>query len=111
MTQWQTICSKSELIENTGVCALFEQKQIAIFLCGQTDTLYAIDNYDPIGNAYVLSRGILGSIGDKTVIASPLYKQHFCLKSGVCIEDPSICIGTYRVRAHKGNVQLGLSKA
>lgn len=108
MIHWQTICDKSELVQNTGVCALFKNKQVAIFLCGYTDTLYAIDNYDPIGKAYVLSRGILGSLGDKAVIASPLYKQHFCLKSGECIEDESISVATYPVRCHEGSVQLGL---
>ncbi|MEZ8142309.1 nitrite reductase small subunit [Enterovibrio norvegicus FF-33] len=106
MTQWQTICRKQDLVKNTGVCALFDEKQVAIFLCGQTDTLYAIDNFDPIGKANVLSRGMLGSSGDKTVIASPLYKQHFCLESGVCIEDDSISVGTYSVRCHEGDVQL-----
>ncbi|WP_097356392.1 nitrite reductase small subunit NirD [Candidatus Enterovibrio escicola] len=109
MIQWQTICSKSDLVKNTGICALFNEKQVAIFLCGHSDRLFAIDNYDPIGKAHVLSRGILGSVGDKTVIASPLYKQHFCLESGVCIEDVSITVGTYHVRCYEGSIQLGLS--
>lgn len=111
MLRWQTICNKDELIQNTGVCALFEQKQVAIFLCGHTDTLYAIDNFDPIGKANVLSRGILGSLGDKTVIASPLYKQHFCLDSGKCLEDESISVAIYPVRCHQGHVQLGVPTA
>lgn len=107
MTTWKTVCKKSDLIKNTGVCALFEEKQVAIFLCGHSDMLYAVDNFDPIGKANVLSRGILGSIGDKTVVASPLYKQHFCLKTGECIEDLSMRIQTYLVRNHQGCVQLG----
>ncbi|MCC4797388.1 nitrite reductase small subunit [Enterovibrio norvegicus] len=107
MYQWQTICDKTDLVENTGICALFNDKQVAIFLCGKTDTLYAIDNFDPIGKANVLSRGLLGSIGEKTVIASPLYKQHFCLTSGECIEDESVSVITYPVRQHDGAVQLG----
>ncbi|KKD58951.1 nitrite reductase [Grimontia sp. AD028] len=108
MNQWQTICEKSDLVKNTGVCALLEDKQVAVFLCGRTDSLYAVDNYDPIGKANVLSRGMIGSIGDKTVIASPLYKQHFCLDSGICLEDENVSIATYPVRCHEGAVQLSL---
>jgi len=64
-------------------------------------------NYDPIGKANVLSRGILGSIGDKMVVASPLYKQHFDLSTGECIEDESAQVKTYAVRVDKGKIQLG----
>ncbi|MDD1782707.1 nitrite reductase small subunit NirD [Enterovibrio sp. ZSDZ35] len=108
MMQWKTICRQEELIKNTGVCARLGESQVAIFLCGRTDNLYAIDNYDPVGKANVLSRGIIGSIGDKRVIASPLYKQHFCLDSGQCIEDEAVSIPTYPIRRENGEIQIGL---
>ena len=90
MTDWTNICSLEDLVPDTGVCALVEGKQVAIFRFGDDETVYAISNYDPFGKANVLSRGILGSIGERPVVASPLYKQHFDLTSGECLEDDAV---------------------
>ena len=37
----------------------------------------------PLGEAFVLSRGIVGDIQDELCVASPLYKQHFRWPMGV----------------------------
>ncbi len=103
---WKTICTKADLTPNTGVCALLEGEQVAIFWEAKGDKLYAVSNYDPIGEANVLSRGIMGSLGDKLVVASPLYKQHFCLETGVCLEEEERVLKTYAVRELDGEVQL-----
>lgn len=104
--QWQDICSLKSIIPNSGVCALVNDKQIAIFRIGQSEEIYAIDNYDPIGHANVLSRGIVGDIQGELVVASPLYKQHFSLKSGQCLEEEEIKLNTYPARIHQGKVQI-----
>ncbi len=103
---WKTICAKVDLTPNTGICALFEGEQVAIFWEGKNDKLYAVSNYDPIGEANVLSRGILGSVGEALVVASPLYKQHFCLETGACLEQDEYKLKTYSVRELDGEVQL-----
>lgn len=103
---WKTICAKSDLTPNTGVCALFEGEQVAIFWEARNDKLFAVSNYDPIGEANVLSRGIIGSIGEKIVVASPLYKQHFCLETGVCLEEEAHRLKTFPVRELDGEIQL-----
>ncbi|MDN2481540.1 nitrite reductase small subunit NirD [Vibrio agarivorans] len=108
-TSWLTVCTLADLSPNTGVCALVAGKQVAIFNCQRSGALYAIDNYDPIGNANILSRGIIGSINDQPVVASPLYKQHFHLKTGVCLEEPKYSVSTYSVRNHQGFIQIKLS--
>jgi len=56
----------------------------------------------------VLSRGIIGSIGERLVVASPLYKQHFCLKTGECLEQ-EVKVKTYPARIHEGQVQVAKS--
>ena len=90
------ICHISDLVENSGVCALIDGEQVALFYLPHLDKkLYAISNWDPIGKANVLSRGILGDIKGTVVVASPLYKQHFDLETGICIEDNTIKIKTY----------------
>jgi len=52
------------------------------------DAVFAIGNYDPASDANVLSRGIVGDIGGEIVVASPIYKQHFSLITGRCLEEP-----------------------
>ena len=106
MSNWKTICKSDDLTPGTGICALHEGEQVAIFLNSKADGLYAVSNYDPIGEANVLSRGIMGSIGDEVVVASPLYKQHFNLATGECLEEPQHVLKTYSIRIDAGEVQL-----
>ena len=54
-----------------------EGYQVRATADGDEALLYAIGNYDPAGDANVLSRGIIGSVNGQTVVASPLYKHHF----------------------------------
>jgi len=92
------ICNVDDLIENSGVCALHKNEQVAIFyLPNEENKVYAIDNFDPFSKANVISRGIIGSISGKKVVASPLYKQHFDLLTGQCLEDETVTIKTYPV--------------
>ncbi|MGF1729719.1 nitrite reductase small subunit NirD [Photobacterium kasasachensis] len=104
--KWQTICKYSDLVKNTGVCALVDDEQVAIFYCGRSQSVYALSNYDPIGEANVMSRGIIGSVEGEAVVASPLYKQHFSLTTGECLEDPEYSLKTYPVRVAQGDIQL-----
>lgn len=104
--QWITVCSESDLIVGSGICALVGDEQVALFLDAVDSGLYAVSNYDPFGEANVLSRGIIGSMGDKVVVASPLYKQHFCLASGQCLEEEDVKIKTYPVRIDANQVQV-----
>jgi nitrite reductase (NADH) small subunit len=105
---WTTLCTIDELIQNAGVCAKYGDRQIALFLCTQADKqqVFAIDNWDPIGQANVLSRGLMGSMDDKLVVASPLYKQHICLETGICIEDPKSNVSAYLTRISGNQVQI-----
>jgi len=86
------ICNLSDLAKNSGICALLsvgsEEHQVAIYYLPDTEQkVFALGNWDPLGQANVMSRGIVGSVGDELVVASPLYKQHFSLTSGKCLEE------------------------
>jgi nitrite reductase (NADH) small subunit len=97
---WVDICSTKDLLHNSGICALLpNQEQAAIFMVSDKNEsqIFAISNFDPIGKANVLSRGIVGSENDEPVVASPLYKQHFSLLTGKCLQDENIQIKTYPV--------------
>jgi nitrite reductase (NADH) small subunit len=109
---WITVCSESDLVCGSGVCALVhtgtKAEQVALFRESANGPVYALSNYDPVGEANVLSRGIIGSLGDKLVVASPLYKQHYCLDDGQCIEDPAVKIPAWKARVIDGQVQIQL---
>ena len=94
---------------NGARCAQLEKHQVAIFRVsrGDVQTFYAIDNRDPFSSANVLSRGIVGSLKDRVVVASPVYKQHFCLDSGECLEE-NVQLRTWSVRVKGGQVQLAV---
>jgi nitrite reductase (NADH) small subunit len=96
---WRSVCTLADLVPESGVAALVEGRQLALFyLPAEQPVLYAIDNWDPIGKANVLSRGIVGDIGGELVVASPLYKQHFSLRDGRCLEDPNASVRVWPVR-------------
>ena len=101
------VCEQNDLIPNAGVCALIDNQQVAIFyLPEQSDSLFAIDNFDPFSKANVLSRGIIGSFDERIVVASPLLKQHFDLKTGQCMEDETVTVKTWPLKLVNGQVIL-----
>lgn len=103
---WISVCEYQDLLPDTGLCALINKQQVALFNSRRLNEVFAVSNFDPIGEANVLSRGILGSIGDEVVVASPLYKQHFNLRTGECLEKPEYNITVYPVRVDDGLVQV-----
>ncbi|RDS86052.1 nitrite reductase small subunit NirD [Dyella psychrodurans] len=106
---WVLVCELEDIVPNTGVCALVDDEQVAVFRVGEHE-LYAIDNVDPNAGASVLSRGLIGSLGERVVVASPIYKQHFDLHTGECLEAPEHSVRTWQVRIDRGLVLLGQPK-
>lgn len=107
VTQWVTVCQLSDIKPNTGVCALLNDQQVAIFRLGESEQVYALSNYDPFSKAYVLSRGIVGDRQGIIKVAAPIYKQNINLETGEYLDDPEIKIPTYPVQVVEGEVQLG----
>jgi nitrite reductase (NADH) small subunit len=99
------VCAVEDILPNTGVCALVEGRHVAVFRVGQ-DQFYAIDNVDPKNGASVLSRGLIGNLGEHVVVASPLYKHHFVLATGACLEAPEWSVRAYPVELHDGQVRV-----
>ena len=94
---YQRICSLKDLIPELGVSALINGEQVAIFRL-KDNRVYAIANYDPFSQANVLSRGLTCNPKGKTCVASPIYKQHFDLLTGQCLEDDAVSIKIYSVK-------------
>src|SRR4051812_24574537 len=91
---WAPVCNLDQIVPNTGVAALFGDQQVAVFRLGD-DAVYAINNFDPNSGAAVISRGLIGSLGERIVVASPIYKQHFDLTTGECLEEPEHSVHSY----------------
>ncbi|MGY4643174.1 nitrite reductase small subunit NirD [Cellulomonas sp. URHB0016] len=86
---WQAVCRIDHLVPERGAAALLGDLQVAVFRLAD-DRVLAVDQHDPFSNAYVISRGIVGT---RTVdgvevptVASPMYKQVFDLLTGRCLD-------------------------
>lgn len=106
VTQWSGVCELQDIVPNTGICALINGQQIAIFRYSENDKLYALSNFDPFSEANVLSRGILGDLKGQPCVASPIYKHHFNLETGICLEDEKVTINCYTVRERNGQIEV-----
>ncbi len=104
------VCRLDQIDREGGVAALVAGEAVAVFRT-YDDQLFALSNYDPFGKASVLSRGIVGTktVGEEQVpfVASPLLKQPFDLRTGACIDDPSVVVPTYDVRVDGDVVLVG----
>ena len=106
--RWTPVCATDDILPDTGVCALVGGNHVAVFRVGH-DRFFAIDNVDPKSGASVLSRGLVGSLGGRVVVASPLYKNHFDLATGECLEDPTHAVRAHTVRVAGGRIEVALA--
>ncbi len=102
---WVDVCDAHCLQVNRGVCALVDGEQIAIFRTS-LGNLHGLGNRDPFSGANVMSRGIVGSVGERTTVASPMYKQRFDLDTGQCLDDLTVAIPRYAVRESNGRIEV-----
>ena len=82
---WVEVCALDDITPNTGVGALIENKQIALFRVGHEKRVYALSNQDPFSKAFVMSRGILGDLQGERVVDSGIYNIVFCLATVGCM--------------------------
>ena len=96
---WFPVCDMSTLTPGRGVAALLpDGRQVALFR-DRSGRLFGIDNRDPFGGAAVLSRGLTGNHQGRPFVASPLLKQRFDLETGQCLDDETVRVAAYEVRA------------
>lgn len=105
---WADVCGADEILPNAGVAARVAGRHVAVFRLG-TDQYFAIDNVDPRSGASVLARGLVGNLGERLVVASPLYKNHFDLRTGDCLEAPEHSVRAHAVRVENGRVRVAVA--
>jgi NAD(P)H-dependent nitrite reductase large subunit/NAD(P)H-dependent nitrite reductase small subunit len=99
---WNFVCTLDDIIPYSGVAALIDGKQIAVFRVG--DEVFALDNFDPESGANVLSRGLVGDLKGELVVASPIYKHHYVLTTGQCLEVPESSIKAYPAKIEDSRI-------
>lgn len=104
---YDCVCQVDEILPDTGVCARIGERHVAVFRVGG-ERFYAIDNVDPKSGASVLARGLIGSAGERVVVASPLYKNRFDLRSGECLDAPELSVRAHAVKVDAGRVYVAL---
>jgi nitrite reductase (NADH) small subunit len=104
---WTPVCALTDLLPDRGAAALLgDGEQVAVFRTSG-DEVYALSNVDPFSGAAVLSRGLVGDAGGVPVVASPMHKQHFDLRTGTCVDDPAVAVAVYPVRVVDGTILVG----
>ena len=104
-TTWTPVCTVSQLTPDRGAAAMVDGRQVAVFLLSTGD-VRAVDNRDPFSGANVLSRGLVGDSAGRTYVASPVYKQRFCLDTGACLDDDATRVSVHDVRVVAGRVEV-----
>ncbi|MDD9371827.1 MAG: nitrite reductase small subunit NirD [Acidimicrobiales bacterium] len=96
---WARVCRLDQLTPGRGAPARVAGRQVAVFRIpsGDGESVFALDNRDPFSGAHVLARGLVGDRGGVPKVTSPVYKQGFDLRTGVCLDDPEVVVPTYPV--------------
>ncbi len=79
-----SVCRLVDLLPGRGAAALIDGEQIALFRIGEE--VFAVQQLDPYSGANVMSRGIVGTSGERVTVAGPMYKQVFDLRTGECLD-------------------------
>jgi nitrite reductase (NADH) small subunit len=109
-TEWKVLCKSDDLVPLSGIAARVNDAQIALFYVpGLEEEVFALCNHDPVSKANVIARGIIGDVKGDAVVASPLYKQHYSLKTGHCLEDTNIQLRTWPARLNGEQVEIFIS--
>lgn len=105
---WTVVCAVDDIPRGQGVAVMVECEQVAIF---QTDDgeFFALGNRDPYTHANVLSRGILGTRGVRSVVVSPMLKHAFELATGVSCDNHEVAVPTFPLRLRDGLIEVGIS--
>ncbi|MGP7961479.1 nitrite reductase (NAD(P)H) small subunit [Sanguibacter sp. A247] len=115
---WVPVCTLDDLAPERGAAALVAGDQVALVRLVD-GSVAAVQQLDPFCGSHVLARGIVGSRlveGTRVpTLASPMYKQVFDLRTGVCLDPVGRVpldgqgpdLRTWPVRVVAGVVEVG----
>ncbi|GAA1208603.1 nitrite reductase small subunit NirD [Prauserella alba] len=107
-TVWTPVCRVEQVPLAAGVAVLLDGGLQVAVLRTAGDEFFGLSNVDPFSGAAVLSRGIVGDVGGVPVVASPIYKQNFDLRTGQCLDEAGVRIDVHPLRITDGVVHVGV---
>jgi nitrite reductase (NADH) small subunit len=102
---WVEVCGLDDLLPERGARALVGGAHVAVFRTHDGE-VHALDDVDPFSGSSVLSRGIVGTRDEVPVVASPMFKQAFDLRTGACLDEPSVQVRVFATRVVAGRVHI-----
>ncbi len=102
---WVDVCAVADVPVEQGVCALVGGEPVAVVLTHDGE-VHAVGDVDPASGASVMSRGIVGTRGDRATLASPMYKHVYDLRTGICVDDPGLRLAVFRCRVRNRRVEV-----
>ncbi len=107
-TRWVRVGVTDDFPIDGGATIRYGKTQIAVFNFTARGEWYASQNMCPHKNAFVLSRGIVGNVGEEPKVVCPLHKKPFSLKSGECMSGEEYSLQVFPVKIESGAVFLAL---
>ena len=107
VSTWFKAASVNAFPENGGACIKYKDLQIAIFNFTRRNEWYACQNLCPHKMQMILSRGMIGSVGEEPKVACPFHKKTFSLKTGENLNGDTCNIATYPIIIEDGFVFVG----
>jgi nitrite reductase (NADH) small subunit len=104
---WVDVCAIAEVGPDTGVGALVEGRSLAVFRLAD-GSVHALSGFDPFSKTFVLARGIVGDRAGVPKVASPIFKQSFDLRTGQCLDDPTVRVPVHGARVRGGRIEVRL---
>ena len=105
---WVAVCTLRQMVPERGVAVLVDRAQVALFRVPSAngEHVHAVGHQDPFSGANVMARGIVGSMGNRDTVASPMYKHVFDLATGECLTDPEVRLPVHRTLVAGGLVHV-----
>jgi nitrite reductase (NADH) large subunit len=106
--QWVRVAHVDDVPIDGGAAIKYGDVQIAVFNFASRGEWYACQNMCPHKNAFVLSRGIVGTAGEAPKVACPLHKKPFSLETGECLSGEDFSVKVFPVKIDSCEVYLKL---
>jgi nitrite reductase (NADH) large subunit len=107
-TDWVNVGQVADFPAEGGAAVKYGDVQIAVYNFSSRGQWYACQNMCPHMNAFVLSRGIIGSVGTVPKVACPLHKKSFSLQTGQNLTGEDLALKVFAVKIEDDAVYLEL---
>ncbi len=105
---WIPVGTVGDFPKDGGATIKYGQVQIAVFNFTSRAEWYACQNMCPHKNAFVLSRGIIGSASGVPKVSCPLHKKPFSLQTGESLSGEDFSVKVFPVKIEGDQVYLQL---